>query len=164
MGREDGAQCPARCDPRPPLQAQGGPPNVCVPQVPPREPRPACRAEPQPLGPRPALSSWGSERLCGAGGGAGEPPGPLCGGQPVGGTWQPQEGGTAPTPEGPTTQERLPLSRCERAELPPHPPRLGGPGPWCPLSCLAPPSPRPRAPRTWRSMATRGSWVQIPPF
>lgn len=78
MGREDGAQCPARCDPRPPLQAQGGPPNVCVPQVPPREPRPACRAEPQPLGPRPALSSWGSERLCGAGGGRrGTPRAPL---------------------------------------------------------------------------------------
>lgn len=109
MGREDGAQCPARCDPRPPLQAQGGPPNVCVPQVPPREPRPACRAEPQPLGPRPALSSWGSEHLCGAGGGAqGNPQGPFA----VGSLWvapgSPRRVGPPPPRRGPPPRSVFP--------------------------------------------------------
>lgn len=144
-----------RCDPRPPLQAQGGPPNMCAPQVPPKEPGPACRVEPQTPGPRPALSSWGWGRR------RGKPQGPLCGEQPVGGTWQRQEGETAPS-RGPTTQERLPLSRRQGRGRGCLHTRRGWEGvgtrrgPWCslharcPLSCLAPPPPRPWAPRTRR--------------
>lgn len=111
------------CDPRPPLQAQGGPPNMCAAQVPPKEPRPACRAEPQLPGPRPVLSSWGWGRR------RGNPQGPLCGEQPVGGTWQRQEGETAPSrgPHHPRAASPLQVPG-ERAGLPPHLQQLGGRG------------------------------------
>lgn len=58
--------------------------------------------EPQLPGPRPERELCGAWNACrGAGGGAGKSPrGPLCGEQPVGGTWHGPEGRPAP-PRGP---------------------------------------------------------------
>lgn len=117
-----------------------------------------CRAEPQLPGPRPEPSSAGLGTPCvGLGEGAGESPqGPLCGEQPVGGTWHSQEGGTAP-PWGPTTQVQLPPSRCQlgRMRLPTPSTTVGRTSALVPTSCRVGSHPTARL-RKLRPMGVEG--------
>lgn len=111
-----------------------------------------------------ALQGW--ESLARGWGGAGESPrGPLCGEQPVGGTWCSQEGGPSP-PWGPTTQvQLLPPGATWEAGLPGRPARSGGP-PACPAAgpwSLGPRAPRQlRAPHRTAEEAGPGAGVQVP--